>query len=308
MGDYIVHKAIESTALSAKVRKTLEKQTNWILSPKYDGCHAVVLFSGGQWVTTLSRTGESVRSMDHVPPDLIECYGDRIAQGDWAICGEAWSPDLEFNEISGLFRRQYASPGLLFVPFDIVPWYPNLGFSGQECYLGEDVGNTFDDIYLTRITKLAYHNKIGNSVVRPRYSYLVGLTLDEALATAAVDALYYKKLGGYDGAVLAQANGRYTVGAGKGGEFIKCKPLISYTVTVTGAALDFGTKTGKNTAALKFMLDGKEQKVSTGLSQQQVEEITAVGWGGYRIEVEAMGKTVNGFLREPRFKGIRTDA
>jgi DNA ligase-1 len=107
---------------------------------------------------------------------------------------------------------------------------------------------------------------------------------------------------------MAKANGVYKVGSGKGGEFLKVKPLLSFTVTVTGAALDFGTKTGKNTAALKFMLDGLEQKVSTGLTQDQVNEITTVGWDGYRIEVEAMGKTVNGYLREPRFRGIRSDA
>ena len=304
MGNYIVHKAIEPTALSAKVLKALAAPTTWVLSPKYDGCHVVFIFSNGEWINTLSRTGESVQSMYHVAQDLLKCYGDILKVGDWAICGEAWTPGLEFNEISGLFRRQYPSPDLMFVPFDLVPWLPNLDFSGPVVRLGDQPhGN-----YLERINKLAAHYKVSDSIVLPRYTYLFGLSLDAALIVANVDALYYKKQGGYDGAVLAQATGHYMVGAGKGGEFIKCKPLISYTVTVTGAALDFGTKTGKNTAALKFMLDNKEQKVSTGLSQQQVDEITAVGWDGYRIEVEAMGKTVNGFLREPRFKGIRTDA
>ena len=308
MADYIVHKAVEPTALSAKVYKALGKPTDWVLSPKYDGCHVVFLFSCGEWVNTLSRTGESVKSMAHVIRAIKDCYGDLIERGDWAICGEAWAPELEFNEISGLFRRQYPAPNLKFVPFDIVPWLPNLGFSGPEAYIGEDITGPYDRLYFDRISDLARRVGHKTSVIIPKFSYLVGFTLESALTTAEVDARYYKQLGGYDGAVLAQANGRYIVGAGKGGEFIKCKPLISYTVTVTGAALDFGTKTGKNTAALKFMLDGKEQKVSTGLSQQQVEEITAVGWDGYRIEVEAMGITVNGYLREPRFKGIRTDA
>lgn len=309
MADYMVHKAVEPTALSAKVRRGLSTPRNWVLSPKYDGCHVIFLFAGGTHVNTVSRTGESVKSLDHVVPALLRAYPALLEFGNWAICGEAWSPELEFNEISGLFRRQYASPELKFVPFDIVPWLPNLAFSGPVAYLGERLGDFYKETYDNRILSLSWlGSSICDPLIRPKYTTLLSMTLDEAMRTAVIDAEYYKDQGGYDGSVLSQADGRYIVGAGKGGEFIKCKPLVSYTVTVTGAALDYGTKTGKNTAALKFQLDGREQKVSTGLTQQQVEEITAVGWDGYRIEVEAMGKTVNGFLREPRFKGIRTDA
>ena len=110
--------------------------------------------------------------------------------------------------------------------------------------------------------------------------------------------------------MLAQANGKYSVGSGKGGEFIKCKPLISFTVTVDAVVSDVGGKTGKNTCVLMFPLNDHMQKVSTGLTQQQADDYTAAPSLilGQRIEVEAMGLTVNGFLREPRFKGIRTDA
>jgi len=54
--------------------------------------------------------------------------------------------------------------------------------------------------------------------------------------------------------------------------------------------------------------------VSTGLTQAQVDDIAdhqrgfIDKWLGKTIEVEAMGITSNGYLREPRFKGIRTDA
>lgn len=306
MADYIVHKAVEPTALSAKVLKGLDKPTNWIVSPKYDGCHVIFIFHNGEYVTTLSRTGETVKSMAHAVPHLKHNYGRLLHHGLLAICGEAWAQGKEFNEISGLFRRHCPSPELQFVPFDIVPCEPNLGFSTIPILLGriEEHPKT----YARRLSDLWSEHIDGTVVLRPVHTALFGLTLNEALEVADSDAKCHKAAGGFDGAVLAQAGGLYKVGAGKGGEFIKCKPLLSYTVTVTGAALDFGTRTGKNTAALKFMLDGKEQKVSTGLSQQQVEEITAVGWDEYRIEVEAMGITVNGYLREPRFKGIRTDA
>lgn len=310
MADYIVHKAVELTALSAKVRKTLDTPREWVLSPKYDGCHCVHLFAGGAHVVTLSRTGEVVKSMGHIASDLLTVYGDLLATGHHAICGEAWSPELEFNEISGLFRRQYPAPSLRFVPFDIVPWYPNLDFSGAAAHLGEDSAGACDVPYLVRLSGLSSHSVLGTSIIKPKYSYLIGLSVTEAMRAAEVDAKHYKKEGGYDGAVLAQAKGKYTVGAGKGGEFIKCKPLISVSVKVTGVFPAIGDKTGKNTLALGFTHNGLQQKVGTGLTQDQVD-----AWAanpklilGEVIEVEAMGITVNGFFREPRFKGIRTDA
>lgn len=310
MADYIVHKAVELTALSAKVRKSLESPRAWVLSPKYDGCHCVHLFSGGTHVVTLSRTGEVVKSMGHIVTDLLKVYADTLSSGYHAICGEAWAPALEFNEISGLFRRQYPSPTLQFVPFDIVPWYPNLDFSGAPAHLGEDFAGACDVPYLARLTTLSIGSTLGTSIVKPKYSYMVGLTLTDAMCTAKVDAQHYKKVGGYDGAVLAQANGLYVVGAGKGGEFIKCKPLISESVRVNAVFPAIGDKTGKNTLALGFNHNGLQQKVSTGLTQAQIDDWVANSWRiiGEVIEVEAMGITVNGFFREPRFKGIRTDA
>jgi ATP-dependent DNA ligase len=310
VADYIVHKAVELTALSAKVRKSLESPRAWVLSPKYDGCHCIHLFADGAHVVTLSRTGEVVKSLDHVAADLLKVYGGLLVHGYHAICGEAWAPGLEFNEISGLFRRQYPSPTLKFVPFDIVPWYPNLDFSGAPAHLGEDFAGACGVPYLARLTTLSTGSGLGTSIIKPRYSYMVGLTLTDAMATAKVDAQHYKKVGGYDGAVLAQANGRYVVGAGKGGEFIKCKPLISESVRVNDTFPAIGSKTGKHTLALGFSHDGLQQKVSTGLTQEQVDLWVADPWRiiGEIIEVEAMGKTVNGFFREPRFKGIRTDA
>ncbi len=307
MADYIVHKAIELDNLSSKVRSALT-DTDWIISPKYDGCHVVFLFENGEHVDTRSRTGEVVQSMAHIGRHLLDVYPALKSADRVAVCGEAWAFGKEFNEISGLFRRQYPAPELWFVPFDCVPW--DRGAEGMPL-LGVFNGVPYPTPYRIRIGALldGYTPSLGAQVVRPRTIPVAG-DLSEVFEAATFEAKRLKALttGAYDGAVLARAEGRYQVGSGKGGEFIKCKPLLSFTVTVTGAALDFGTKTGKNTAALKFMLDGLEQKVSTGLTQQQVEEITAVGWDGYRIEVEAMGKTVNGYLREPRFRGIRYDA
>ena len=114
----------------------------------------------------------------------------------------------------------------------------------------------------------------------------------------------------FDGAILANGSATYQVGSGKEGAFIKVKPLLSESVKVEQLHAARGDKTGKNTLALGFTHNGVYQKVSTGLTQEQVDSFIADPTliYGKTIEVEAMGLTVNGAFREPRFKGIRTDA
>ena len=310
MGDYIVHKAVELEALSAKARAAITEQ-HWIISPKYDGCHVVFLFDNGKHVQTLSRSGETVRSMDHIGRSLLDIYP--LGAGRIAICGEAWMVGEEFNVISGTFRRHEPQPQLQFVPFDVVPFDYNTDSTvGPTVLLGQHDHRAYQAPYLSRLNSLARMKEgIPSQVLRPRYFQCLG-DVSEALTEANLYAAWHKQRtdGFFDGAVLAQANGKYSVGSGKGGEFIKCKPLISFTVTVDAVVSDVGGKTGKNTCVLMFQLNDHMQKVSTGLTQQQADDYTAAPSLiiGQRIEVEAMGLTVNGFLREPRFKGIRTDA
>lgn len=306
MPDYIVHKAVEYSALSAKAKAGLEQTYQWVLSPKYDGCHAVFLFDERKHVVTLSRTGEQVLSMPHIATDLLHVYGHLLSEGRWAVCGEAWTPGQEFNVLSGWFRKQSPVPDLRFVPFDIVEWAPNTSGTCSTPHLSSTARYSARCNALLQPEGCGYHR-----IISPRFLALSG-TFSEVLPQAVEYAKEHKARADsfFDGAVLAQAGGAYTVGAGKGGEFIKIKPLLSYTVKVDAVVADLGGKTGKNTCVLMFELDGKMQKVSTGLTQDQADEYTAYPERiiDSLIEVEAMGVTVNGYLREPRFKGIRTDA
>lgn len=304
MADYIVHKAIDMAKLSKARKAELASEDTWVISPKYDGCHVVFLFDNGVFVSALSRTAERVLSMDHVGRALPLHY--QLPHGLVAICGEAWMPGTPFAEISGIFRRYLPQPELGFVPFDIVP------YTLSPFKLGMRNGAAVGTPYATRIGALRDTFKPAYStVIRPATIEFVG-TPAQAWDFASVYATDRKAspFGHYDGAIMAMASGKYIVGAGTGGEFIKCKPLLSETVTVTGAKLAKGDKTGKNTAALSFEFNGQKQYVSTGLTQAEVDSIAANtdDWVGKRIEVEAMGLTEAGLLREPRYKGIRNDA
>ena len=130
------------------------------------------------------------------------------------------------------------------------------------------------------------------------------------MALAVKEAKALKAVGGYDGAMLALRSGTYTTGSGSGGEFMKVKPLMSETYTVIRTEPAIGDKTGKNTLALVVLHKGKEQKVSTGLLQAAIDDYVLNPGHiiGQRIEIEFMGITNGGMLREPRYKGIRTDA
>lgn len=303
---YIVHKAVELAALSKKLQADIENHT-YLLSPKYDGCHAVFLFDNGVFVGARSRTNEVVASMDHIGHELLELY-PFLQWGKRAICGEAWMQHTEFSEISGIFRRQYPQPQLCFVPFDATYWRYNQVDDGWPV-LGESMdpssGHQFDGhTYNERLGKL--HNTTGVPRRKVLPTGCVVLEQGDAIwATAVAEGKRLKQLGGYDGAVLARADGLYRVGAGKGGEFIKVKPLISHTCKCVGVERAKGEKTGKNTLALIIEFGDAFQKVSTGLTQAEADNPDQFLYK--MIEVEAMGLTVNGLLREPRYRGIRTD-
>ncbi len=306
MGNYLVHKAVELDALSKKLQADIENHT-YILSPKYDGCHAIFLFDNGKFLDARSRTNERVLSMDHIGQSLLDHYPWLRNGQPVAIMGEAWIPNTEFSEISGIFRRQYPQPQLHFVPFDTVLWRYDQAEDGRpvlgEFFDGPDKVWADTRTYDERLGKLHFRQGVP-SVVHCTKSRLLEKG-DAIMATAIKQAEHYKKLGGYDGCVLARADGLYQVGAGKGGEFIKIKPLISYSLKCIGYDADKGEKTGKNTLALAVDFNGRVQKVSTGMTQAEIDNPEQ--FLGKTIEVEAMGLTVNGLLREPRYKGIRTD-
>lgn len=299
---YIVHKAVEPSNLSAKALKAVAGQDR-ILSPKYDGCHGVFLFNAGVLAGVRSRDDKPVRSLQHIA-DSLPNYYPWLNEGQHAICGEVWVPGQDFEDISGAFRRHTNQPHLRFVPFDWAQWRLDQP-SGRPV-----LSNTAT--YEERMFKLDSvwgGWSLEGPVVRPSYR-IIGGAEEQIMALAVKEAKALKAVGGYDGAMLALRSGTYTTGSGSGGEFMKVKPLMSETYTVIRTEPAIGDKTGKNTLALVVLHKGKEQKVSTGLLQAAIDDYVLNPGHiiGQRIEIEFMGITNGGMLREPRYKGIRTDA
>lgn len=277
MADYIIQKAIDTKDMSARALASMVGK-RYDMQPKYDGCHLVIILYP-DYFRTLSATGESVLSCDHIG----QWFHDNWAlTNPVALCGEVWKDNTPFKDISGSFRRHSSQPGLRFAPFDVVGIVD--GVLQDDRPYRERVMDLINEEYPHQIIPFeSYHNENVEEFARKR-----------------------KAMGGYDGAILHDLDAPYMVGRCRNAEVVKVKPLIELDLRVVGVEKSIGEKTGKNTGALIVKLkDGKTGKVATGMSQAEVDNID---WFiGLIVAVEAMAWTEDGKLREPRFKGVRLD-
>jgi ATP-dependent DNA ligase len=294
LANYLNLKPVEFDALGKRNQDAFVWEGR-ILMPKYDGCFAMVAFWNGVPNSIMSRTGEYVKSMDHIYADLLAAYPWIASnKGGTMVLGEAWNPGKEFSELSGIFRRQYPQPALGFAPFDIVNFRME-NFALPALYSSAP--------YAERLSGLEVQAVGSTMIFRPTPHRCVNKV--EAWAYARK----LKELGGYDGAICSDPDATYTPGAGKAGEFIKLKPLVSYSLEVVAVILSRGAMTGRAIGTPVVRFRNGRCGVGTGFSNDAAE-----GWAsdpttivGKIIEVGAMGVSSKGLLREPRFIGIRED-
>lgn len=288
MTDYYVHKAVELDKVKKARRQVLEQpgylEQNYIALRKYDGCCGIVfLDKKARHGYMLTRSGETVRSCQHIVDNLLA----RIP--DWCpivVFVEVWQEGKDFAYISGKFRQHAPAPELTYKAWDTVAgsWYldgkTHVGFAERLEHL-----HMFLPYHL-----IAEHYNPG--------------TYGDAMQLAR----QLVKQGGYDGLILKDPAGPWELGRGSGGESIKVKPSLSFDLRVTGLEEGEGKHAGR-TGRLSLSFFGKVLGVGTGLSDQQRAEWWAspASIVGQIVEVEAMGYSKDGSLREPRLKGIRYD-
>lgn len=120
----------------------------------------------------------------------------------------------------------------------------------------------------------------------------------------------YVSWGGYDGAILRNPEAGYTIGQVKNGEIVKVKPTMSLDLRIKRITVDVRpTKLGGYITV--DLGNDVECDVGTGLTQADLasfqNELARGAWINRIAEVEFMGFTEDGKLREPRFKGLRHD-
>ncbi|MHA6903318.1 ATP-dependent DNA ligase (plasmid) [Ralstonia syzygii subsp. celebesensis] len=297
MAEYLIHKAVEFDKVTAKAKK--EKGLTDLASlairygaqRKYDGCNGILLVKPNE-TALLSRTGEVVRSCDHIRKAGRVLMSPLLEKGRAVVLlGEVWQAGQPQSKISGDFRRHDPAPHLQFIAFDTL-------------YLDEYQEGIsyrpFAERYIQLHTFLRATHP--TDTVRLCETYNPGTYGDpQAFADQLVEQ------GGYDGLILRDPFAIWTRGSGTGGEILKVKNTETFDLRVIGVEEGKGKYAGTLGA---LVLRGPKGPVTcSGMSDEQRNQ----WWAepslivGQIVEVAALGFTVKGSLREPRFKGIRHD-
>lgn len=291
----------EFSAQSAAFKKkhsNVDNLTNHIGQIKYDGVFC--------WVHTdtmeaTSRQGTKIMSVPHI----VGACGQAFGPG-WVVFMELYQWATPHKEINGAVRRQAPQPQLRAVVFDAVPAYR------FEKKLDPTP-------YGTRLSDLLVRIKGSECLFPPEtLPYLPNTPW-----TKQAMELNGNDTNACDGLILRDMTAEWCPGASKNGEVIKVKPVLSLDLLVVGAFVKVQpTKLG---GTLSVTYNGVISEVGSGLTQDILGQIKAeierefgepMGAGdeggtslfdGKIIEVECMGITPDGKLREPRFKSFRFD-
>lgn len=298
VSDYLIMKAVEFDKLPVKFRKKYP-DTNDLLDAgywvqdKYDGCMgiAVMRYDGGSQM--LSRTGEDYTlSCGHILEELREAADDQTGSwDDFIVIGEVWLPiaQAKFPAISGMFRRQKGS-ALKFIANDLLP---------PEFNTDRPYRLRFAD--LCELLPVLEDANVFVTVANTLHAYPANVERYAARKQAE---------GGYDGAIMRNPDAGYTVGTVKNGEIVKIKPRPSLDLRVKRVAVFLrDTKLGGSITV--DLGNDLECDVGTGLTQAMLKEFQTElqdgRWINKIAEVEFLGFTEDGKLREPAFKGLRID-
>lgn len=311
MGSYIVHKAVELKNIhkTGELAKRLAADPNYaarfyLRQLKYDGCNCVVVWDpqcklGKVAMTVFSRTGEPVYSMNHLSDDFRH-----LPAG--VYLGEAWAsaevlgvdPTEAFPTISGIFRRKTVKAGeplLSLMVFDYVTleeWergYSEMPFLHRDVRCGVQLSLNPAKRYVHRVNT----ESLGDNGLMVHHEQL---------------ALRLQGVGGYDGVILRSPMGCWFKGDdGKAGEILKVKPRMRVTCRVESYIPGKGKHEGK-VGTLVVRYNNQPQGAGTGLKdyQRSIEDFPSM-WEGKLVEIEALGVTADGFLREPVLLGVRDD-
>lgn len=308
MSDYLILKAVEHAKLPVKFRKTYPTtqsmvDAGWWVQEKYDGCMGVAFIDADRSKCRMqSRTGEDYSvSCEFILDELFEAANE--CGPDTTPCvviGEVWQPASEalFPAISGKFRKRQANSDLKFIANDMLP--PGLVTAEAYRIRFADLCSLLPPMSMTE----AWCH--------------VALTRHSGVDDVEAYALELQGKGGFDGAILRDPDSGYTIGTVKAGEIVKVKPTLSLDLRCNGVIQGEGKHEGR-LGAVTVGYKGVNTAVGTGFSDEDREFM----WKGATapagslfaahnpinriVEIEALGITEDGKLREPRFKGIRFD-
>lgn len=275
----------QSAAFKAKF-PTLEElyaRGTYEVQPKYDGVFSAS-YTGKH---TLSRQGELQPSAGHI----LEEVTDRLKE-NFIVFKELWIPGEKHKTINGLARKQSLQPKLRGAVFDCI--------TVEEFQAGK--------------SKMPYHER--KQLLADKLSGCETVFVAESLQVEPDGKDYFVKLASemkahesnaYDGVILRNTQGLWLPGAVKQGEVLRVKPGMTFDLLCVGqSAEQRATKLG---GFVTVELNGVKTDVGSGLNQAQLRGIIdgSIDFTGKILEIECLGVTPAGRLREPRLKSVRHD-
>uniref|UniRef100_A0A7M2QLT3 DNA ligase n=1 Tax=feces metagenome TaxID=1861841 RepID=A0A7M2QLT3_9ZZZZ len=282
----------EFDAQSAAFKKkhgNVDNLTDHIGQIKYDG---VFCFINTDTMEARSRTGEVYQSVSHLIAECGQCFGP-----GWVVFMELYKFHTPHKAINGAARRQKPQPDLMGIVFDAVPVHRFNAKLDPTPYRQR----------LTDVTTRIFHSEKLATPIAYRRSDGKWTDLALKFKTHPTHAC--------DGFILRDLDAEWTPGAAKNGEVIKVKPSLTLDLEVVAQhAEQRATKLG---GYLTVTYNGVLSDVGSGLTQAMLNTILATMDGewpfgsrtyvGTIAEIECLGITPDGKLREPRFKSFRFD-
>ena len=267
---------------------------------KYDGVYAYQILRKGDY-RIFSRTGMQYKSLEH-----IELAGARlVASGieEQVLIFEVHHSDYPVNTISGHCRdTKEQFPELYGVVHDIIPYED---FIEGLCII----------LYIKRKRKAL-------DVIKPEGYKVYKESLSFHIRDEEHAQMLFKQWTDADeeGIIGRDPNGIWI--AGKKNELCwKIKIELSYDLRVTGVEEGNGKYKGMTGKLLCFFrLFGKKDGIECTVKCSGMSDKQRYLWWEHRfdnghiddiinkiVKVDAMTFTINGLLREPRFKEVRED-
>ena len=241
-------------------------------------------------VHIFSRTGEEYLSLEHLKPEL---YDISKTLGTDIIIFEGYAKGVPQPTISGWCRDTKAQH------------YEVGAYVHDALSLDEFWGTCEARPYEERsqeLNRIEFWQSYHHTFLVPQYFAYTWSEIDKA-AERIWNA-------GGEGLVVRDPSVGYLPGK-RNETMMKVKKDISYDLKVLSLQEGTGKYTGMVGALVCQFRDGKEVVVGTGLTDAQrkrwwseffYDEIV-----GKIVQIDAMSESTKGVLREPRFKGIRTD-
>lgn len=272
-----------------KMNNKKTPQFPMMYSEKLDGvfCFAVCDTTS---VHIFSRTGEEYLSLEHLKPEL---YDISKTLGTNIIIFEGYAKGVPQPTISGWCRDTKAQH------------YEVGAYVHDALSLDEFWGTCEARPYEERsqeLNRIEFWQSYHHTFLVPQYFAYTWSEIDKA-AERIWNA-------GGEGLVVRDPSVGYLPGK-RNETMMKVKKDISYDLKVLSLQEGTGKYTGMVGALVCQFRDGKEVVVGTGLTDAQrkrwwseffYDEIV-----GKIVQIDAMSESTKGVLREPRFKGIRTD-